>query len=632
MSRLRKIMLFASLMLFVCLLSYSASAEKIVHKAWHEYIDVFSVDGKVIDIRLGESEDSLLRIKVDNISALLEYGKCITFDTHTVCYTNRSVDVAQASISNSGQTMPGVYITVSKEDDILTDMSITHSLTKINILEDYKVNITFKNKKSEWIDSFNYEVTLPNGVVVSDLGDFIKIGSNKLLYTGSISSNSQKIVSFTVKSSTTGLKKANYTISMTSNNIKKEAKNTFNFDFVNPFTLTVTMPSTSNILDDSKVVINLKNTGNFDLELVNLTITGSSEDLDYFAGTGLEIVRPGVYSTVRSEIIKQKLDKEYYMVITPLATGKHNITFTLNVNYNGGSTVYVLNKTLVSSISGFTPIFEMSKDAVLSGSEVELYYEISNSNPSNTFRDIYVTISGEFISENLSLARLGAAESVVLLRKFIDVPYLDKDKSYKVVATTNYVTQSGERKQVNTTRNLKVTSNGSLISLSHKLSPVEVYAGQDVIVEVNIKNLKDELFEVGANEVVPSEVEKIGGIVWRNFTLKGLGSDSAYVYKLHIPESIGIQGFNVTTIGRVESKGYETSVSSYIKIKRNTSSTPGKTVKNSSTDINPNDIVVIKNSSYSVPDDDGDEKEEKKDTAFRRFFRGIETFFVNLFS
>jgi hypothetical protein len=28
--------------------------------------------------------------------------------------------------------------------------------------------------------------------------------------------------------------------------------------------------------------------------------------------------------------------------------------------------------------------------------------------------------------------------------------------------------------------------------------------------------------------------------------------------------------FNVTTIGRVESKGYETSVSSYIKIKRNT--------------------------------------------------------------
>jgi hypothetical protein len=61
-----------------------------------------------------------------------------------------------------------------------------------------------------------------------------------------------------------------------------------------------------------------------------------------------------------------------------------------------------------------------------------------------------------------------------------------------------------------------------------------VYAGQDVIVEVNIKNLKDELFEVGANEVVPSEVEKIGGIVWRNFTLKGLGSDSAYVYKLHI--------------------------------------------------------------------------------------------------
>jgi endo-1,4-beta-D-glucanase Y len=47
-------MLFASLMLFVCLLSYSASAEKIVHKAWHEYIDVFSVDGKVIDIRLGK--------------------------------------------------------------------------------------------------------------------------------------------------------------------------------------------------------------------------------------------------------------------------------------------------------------------------------------------------------------------------------------------------------------------------------------------------------------------------------------------------------------------------------------------------------------------------------------------------
>jgi hypothetical protein len=449
-----------------------------------------------------------------------------------------------------------------------------------------------------------------------------------------MSPNSQKIVSFTVMSQVASTKKVNYTLSLNSDGVLKSAKGIYNFEFVNPFLITITMPASSNILDESKLTINVKNTGDLDLELTNFTIEGvSTGDLNYFAGRGLDIVRPGFYATMQKEYLKPGKDVDYYMIITPISSGKYNLSMTAFVQYAGKSTVYKINKTFVSSINGMVPIFDLSKDAVLSGSEVELYYEISNTNPSNIFNNISVNITGDFIAETLHLDKLNSVESKILLRKFIVVPFVDKDKTYRIVAITNYMTQSGEKKQVNVTKSLRVTSNGSLLTVSQKVSPIkEVYAGQDVIVEVTVKNMKDEVFEISAKDTVPAGIEKIGGLVQRNFTLKGLGSDAAYVYKLHVPIDTELTSINITTTGRVDAKNYEVSMSTYIKIKKNLTAANATIGVKGGTVAGSNDTKGIDVKNTSSKTNSSTSATAKKDTAFRRFFRSVETFFTNLFS
>jgi hypothetical protein len=143
---------------------------------------------------------------------------------------------------------------------------------------------------------------------------------------------------------------------------------------------------------------------------------------------------------------------------------------------------------------------------------------------------------------------------------------------------------------------------------------------------------------VGVRETVPAGIEKIGGIVLRNFTLKGLGSDSAYIYKLFIPLNTTLTGFNITAVGRVNSRDYEVSTSSYIKIRKNVSSTTsgssgttgtGSGSGNTGTGVNAGDIGadgVVVTSNPPIIDD------AKAESGFRRFFRNVEKFFVNLFS
>jgi hypothetical protein len=598
--------------------SFSASAEMTkLHNAWHEYIDVFTVDGKVFDIRLGESENSLLRVKVDNVSGFIAFKKCEQFDIYTVCYQNKSLDVAQTSISDSGKTMPGLLINITK-DDLSTDLTFTPSTGKFNINEDHQINITIKNKKSAWIDSFTYELAIPTNMTVSSLGDFKITAPGRIGLTGSMPSNSQKIVSFTVSASSTGTKKMNYTLSLSSNDATKDTKGSFNLEPVNPYTATISItPSTQTVLDDSKLVINIKNTGSSDLELTNLTIRGYG-DLNYFAGKDVVISGPDFYSIAQKEVLMPEYDKEYYMILTPTSTGKFNISITADLMYGGKKVVYSVNKTLISSASGFTPVLALSKDTVLSGSEFELYYEVSNTNVNSYFTNISVAITGAFISENLYLDKLSSSDSKVLLRKFIIAPALDKDQIFKITATTNYMTQSGEKKQINSTKNIKVTSAGSFLSVEQKVSPAEVYVGQEVIVDVNVKNMKDELFEVVASDVLPNGVEKIGGTTYKNFTLKGLASESAYMYKLKVPIDSNLTEFNVTSKARINSKNYDASDVTVIKVKRNTT-TSSKV--NKTTSINTSDIVVKNTSTGAV----------KKDTAFRRFFKSVEKFFTGIF-
>jgi hypothetical protein len=640
---LNKIILYVSLMVFACIISPSVSASVSMHDGWHEYIDVFTVDKKVIDIRLSE-DGQLLRIKVDNFSGILEYKKCGAFNVYSICYVNKSMDVEQVTISKTGKTMPGVHLTIRKDNEILTDVTAALSLSKFYMHEDYRVNITIKNAKTQWIESLKYELILPPNITIISSGDFSS-STGKLVYFGSLSPNSQKTISFTVNARSAGLHKINSNLSLEAEGIQKSVSSTINLDVGNPLETTIKLTTESvDLLKESKLDIKVKNLGKLELEITNITISGvNTGELGYFAGRGLFFYKPGSCALNQKEYLKTGVDKDYYMIITPQALGRFNVSVVVTGKYAGNTIVYSINKNLISSANGFSPIFDLSKDAVLSESDFEIYYEIVNTNSQNTFSNVSVDIFGDFIDEHLYLDKVNAPDDKVLLRKFIVAPHVDVDRSYKITAVTNYVTQTGLQKQINTSKTLKVTSNGSLISVRQSATPMEVYPGQEVIVEVTVKNLKDEVFNIDAREIVPQGIEKMGGILLNNITLRGLGSDSVYIYKLFVPLNVTMTGFNVTAIGYVNSKNFEVSSSLYIKIKHNATApgslntgssagTSGSGTGSTGTSLSggANDAsggIVVSNSTGKSPPI----ADEKPVSGFRKFFQSIDKFFSNIF-
>jgi hypothetical protein len=643
-----KILFFISLILLTSIMSSAVFASVSLHDGWHEYADVFTIDKKVIDIRLSE-DGQLLRVKVDNLSGILGYGKCGPFDVYSICYVNKSMDVEQVTISNTGKTMPGVRLTIRKDNEILTDVSATPSISKTYIHEDLRINITIKNSKTQWIEPFKYELIIPPNVTIVNKGEFSS-GSGKLVYFGSLSPTSEKTLFFVVNARSPGAHKFSSNLSLETEGIRKSVASSFNLDVGNPLVPTIKLtPENVDLLKESKLDLNIKNIGNLELEISNVTISGvSTGDLDYFAGRGLFFYKPGSCAISQREYLKTGANKDYYMVITPQSLGRFNISIVVTGKYGGNNILYTINKTLMSSANGFSPIFDLSKDAVLSESDFEIYYEIVNTNSQNTFSNVNVDIFGDFINEKLYLDKVNAPDDKVLLRKFIVAPKVEMDRAYKITAVTNYVTQTGAQKQVNTTKTLKVTSNGSLISIAQRATPMEVYPGQEVIVEVTVKNLKDEVFTIGAREIVPVGIEKIGGILLKNFTLRGMGSDSAYIYKIFVPLNTTLTGFNVTAVGYVYSKDFEVSSSLHVKIKHNATmpanvavpvNNQSGTTSGSGTSLsggantsnpgasNPTDGIVVGNTtgkSQPIPD-------EKPATGFRKFFRSIEKFFSNIF-
>jgi hypothetical protein len=610
--------------MFILFAGLVSAEQKDIHNSWHEASDTFVLEGRVFSLTLG-SNNELLKVNIDNDSIMfVKLGKCAEYDIYTVCFLEKSIEVDTATFIGAS-AIPGIKIKVLKE--LGPNLIATQVVPKLNILEKNKITITLKNEAETIVDSFNYELIIPEGITIVDKGDFILDG-NKLSVSGvRMNKGDEKTFKFNIMVVNGGNKQAKYSIQMTGEGVNRNKTGSINMNSPLPYAIAVTLsPVKPNILDESKLLITIKNTGVSDLKVEDLKIIGSSQ-LFYLSQSELSQTGIGKYALKNEDIIKPSESKDYYLEFSSSFTGAFNFTGTITLVYEGKIFNYNLSKSNIYSANGMAPSLLTSKSDVLTGEDVEVVYYLVNDADGMSFYNLSADITSGFFNEHIELDKLSPGNSKDVFRKRYVVPVVEKDTIYSINATLEYFTVTKEKKKLVSTKNIKVTSNGTLITIDQKTSVLEVYAGSEFIVEVNIKNMKEEGFDFEVKDSVSDGVIFIGGMDLRNYSLRGKQSDLAYAYKIFVPLNYTQNIINLSSTIRIPIYNYiKTDVSS-IKVKFNSSinnsgGVVGKTSGESNKTSLNNEVegIDVKSSNSDV-----------EASGLKRFFKSVDTFFSNLF-
>ncbi|MGV8169525.1 MAG: hypothetical protein ACP5N3_05715 [Candidatus Nanoarchaeia archaeon] len=595
--------------------------QKEVHNAWHKYDDTFTIDGRVFALRLSDADNELLRVKIDDDSVLfINLGLCKRYDVYEVCYLEKDLEASTATYIGVS-VIPGIKVKVLKDVVPELDLTVSHTVSPLVIEGEGTVEVVFKNTKDTKIDSFSYELTLPVGVEVTDRNNFGGTG-RKLTYSDGpfeAGRESKQKFEFHVKSN--GTFRANH--SMSFEGVEQQKNKTGTVDFVVPLPYTVAMsltPATSEIMEQSKLLITVKNIGNEDL-IVEGVFANASLPITVVKFKELSVYGYKQYALPKQDVIKPGNTSEYFINFIVYDTGTYSLNGRVNLEYEGYNFYNTYNYSVTYSANGIAPSVMTNKDEVLAGEEIEVVFFISNTDDDLHFTDMGIVMDGGFFNETLGLDKLGPGGAKELMRKRYTAPLVETDTSYKINAEIQYLTSAKERKYINSSKTIKVTGRGSLVSVDQRVSATEIIRGQEVVVETFVKNLKEEPFEVSAYDVIPSGAEVIGGSTSASMTLRGKQEEKFYSYKLLIPPNSTMSEINLLSNASVPDRIYEKTDSSKVKITENLSAPPVVVTTTPVTpEVNTSDIVVTPTEG------------EKKESGFKKFFKSIDKFFKNLFS
>jgi hypothetical protein len=308
--------------------------------------------------------------------------------------------------------------------------------------------------------------------------------------------------------------------------------------------------------------------------------------------------------------------------------------------YEGVHSLYYFNESTSYSADGMVPSITTTKDEILSGEDLEIVYYVTNTASGLYFSDITMIVEGGFFNESLVLGKLNANSEKELLRKRYRVPFVDEDIIYEINVTLDYLTSTREKKQINLTKNLRVTSNGTIITINQMPSVQEVYTGQEMYVDVNVNNMKEETFNLIVSDVLPATVEFIGGLTSRNFELEGGKSDIAYSYKIRIPENYKGDYLNITSTVSIPAFAYTKSDSNIINVKKSENVTASSTNDDGTSGSSGEGDEVENSEVIAGIDVKGSDEltnvsvneQVEQISGLKKFFRKVDAFFSNLFS
>ncbi len=610
------------LVVILLLLPVAYAETTVLHEGWYKYRDTFQIGEDVYRTRLLETNLNQLRLDVNNFTVLIQIGSCAEYESYEFCYEEYSYEVNEVDISDTGQLVPGVklkiqeYSITEEQQSFASNVNININYpTNLQVGQVYEITIDMQNSGNTEAGSIYYEIYFPSNLEITYMGGGMLRAGNKFMISTALIEEQQKSFSFKFKTSSLETLNFTYNYLIRGANENKSDSGSFQITLPDPYAYSTWFTAESvEVLQTSELGIYLRNDDPYEsLKIKNITIQASPTL--YFEPTmTLYRSKYGEYKGNVYELGPGE-ETEFKIKIKPLYTGTYTIRAEVLFEIQNKTFYDNITKTLSASLGGMQADLSLESYDVVSGSDVFLYYSITNTNPNFVFRNLDIKIDGGFFQEEKTIEAINRGEKIDLLIKQIKTPIVEADKEYNITARLFYKDAADVISTLINLVTLKVTGTGSLLSLRQEINKETVEIGEEIIVEVFVGNLKDNSFNaISVEDTTSQPVQLVVGETSASVNLKGKEEKKSYLYKILIPENYTQNTLEITSTAKMNQYGYEVKQSKTINV------------------IAPPPQEENAQQQENQDQQENNYEEEKKESTWTKIIRGIGDFFTRLFS
>jgi len=622
-------------LIFLILIAQGALVNaKQIHKDWHVYNDIFTIDGKAYELVAKPGNTDVILFKTEGFSTILDEGTCDDNGDYRYCYLNYSFeyDKKAAFTESGGVLMPGIQVSIDKDDSdstLSSVLSVTQTYTtSIMVGKDDKFLVKLKNTGDLFLQSLKYEIEIPEGIEITDLKQFTQVGK-KIYINTALTKGAEKEYEFRYKTVKTGVYNFERSYEYDDTLNVKQNSASLKLTIKSPLEFSGKIaPSSADIQEYVILSAKVKNLhDDYSMDIERMLIKGPASSVEYMPSKNVELYRVGEFIG-KIDNLDPLEEKDFELKIIPKQTGKQNFTGEITVKINGDEYKSTFNASVTIKAEGIVADFYTNKKDVLAGGETSLIYALGNDNQELNFKNLTVVIKSDFFNDSFTVdsVQANSAKNTVYSKK-ISVPLIPTDEKFDVIANTTYYTETGEKKNFEKKLTLSVTGAGEILRLTQTVTkPSTINPGDEVTVKVDIENLKDESFQ----GVRLLEDFSRGGVVsfgdsFITLSLSPQEKKQAYLYKLKIPDQYFLTTFNITSTVVISNLGYTKSKLTTLKI----NATPldqmaGNNPSDSKDLTKKTEPKIEKTNSY-------EDSQEKEPNFMVKMIRSIENFFNSLF-
>lgn len=589
--------LLGFLMLFLLWLAPVTSA-KDLYNEWHYSEDTFTVDGEVIMLTHYDFYDSTVIMTVNKNTYVIPEGGCKESATKKYCITEIFQDLSSADDDDpikfeGGEAYAGIKVLISTRGPEL-EVERKFSTTTPDINQEVIVTVTIENDGVEGTDSFIYEETFPQGVVLTSFSEGIEATSRTLKYDLNLLAKSEKslIYRFKVTDYLDFSSSAKYNYTYAGSKVSSTTKSTA-IKVKKPYELTASLsPKVIEANSEKSILtVDVDDTSSEDINVLELLITVPPEVL--VLETPAELTRNNnIYSWKGT--IKSEPAKTMTFELKAVKSGEHQIPISLNLkDYTGKEFSDNKTVTLESNIDELEPILSVIETTVAEGGIFRVAFSVKNPNEKIGFRNIKARLKSEILPEfSAELPQLMAGQvELLILNDTLSAPFVDEKKKFDIEALGTYETTTNEYFNFSKKASLTVTPVNDIITISQNIDKREVVQGGNITLTVNIKNNNKETIQVGVYDDYPSGLQVSGGKTSETVFFDNSGTKEAYTYKLDVPLDYPVGNITITTLATVGGKNYAGNKTITIKV-------------------NPKPVEKINQTIPEQPGEQGTEKQE----------------------
>jgi len=560
---LAKMLFLLSLSLIISLILLACPAmAKELHSDYHYSGDSFVVGGEVITVTHYDFYDTTVILGVNERTYIIRDGECESSATKDYCITDIYQDRENATEDDpikfqDNKIYAGVEVTIrDRGPDII--LTRTFSNTSVTLGQEITISVTIKNNGSEGTDSFIYQETMPDGVIITSASSTADFTHHQLTFEANIAPSSQKTFSYTFEledyNDFSSFATANYTYEGKSFGLKSS---TAKVTIKKPYTMAITLsPASLEAYEEATFSLKLTNTYTEPITVNKLTVKVPSA-VSVLSEEG-DLEKQGDTYFWNGSLLTGRYE-DFSLNLRPLKSGKYDIAVNLSVTAGYGDK-FSENKTnlLTSRVKAIVPTLTLSDTSLSEGSNFRLSLAVENQNEKLIFKNIKAHIRSSFFESEVAPLDLLAPDKATTLfvAEDLEAPTVNSSRSIDIVAYGTYETSGGELLNFTKKQALQVTPLNKVIVITQKADKARINSSKNITVDVSIKNNNQEAIQVEVGDSYSEGAVLLGGKTSNTLSFTKAETQAAYTYRLNIPDSYDKPQLLIITTVTIPSKNY----------------------------------------------------------------------------